>query len=66
MNRAQLQIQMVDVEALLPEDHPARAISEFVGTLDLSQFAEQLQAVEGHAGRPAYDSRLLVSLWICS
>lgn len=66
VNRAQLQFRMVDVEALIPEDHPARAIWEFVGTLDLSQFAEQIRAVEGHAGRPPYDPQLLVSLWIYS
>jgi len=66
VNRAQLQFQMVDVEALIPEDHPARAIWEFVGTLDLRRFTEEVRAVEGHAGRPAYDPRLLVSLWIYS
>jgi transposase len=66
VNRAQLQFRVVDVEALIPEDHPARAIWEFVGTLDLSRFADQVRAVEGHAGRPAYDPQLLVSLWIYS
>lgn len=66
VNRAQLQFRMVDVEALIPEGHPARAIWEFVGTLDLRPFAEQVRAVEGHAGRPPYDPRLLVSLWIYS
>ncbi|MGQ0551286.1 MAG: IS1182 family transposase [Armatimonadota bacterium] len=66
VNRAQLQFRMVDVEALIPEDHPGRAIWAFVGTLDLRPFTEQIRAVEGHAGRPPYDPRLLVSLWIYS
>lgn len=66
VNRAQLRFQMVDVEGLLPEDHPARAIWEFVGKLDLSPFTEQIRAVEGGAGRPAYDPHLLISLWIYS
>lgn len=66
VNRAQLQFRVVDVEALIPEDHPARAIWEFVGKVDLSRFTEQIRAVEGGAGRPAYDPHLLSSLWIYS
>jgi len=66
VNRTQLQFRVVDVEALIPEDHPARAIWEFVGRLDLSRFTEEIRAVEGGAGRPAYHPQLLVSLWIYS
>ncbi|MGH2670837.1 MAG: IS1182 family transposase, partial [bacterium] len=66
MNRAQVQFRVVDVEALIPEDHPARAIWEFVGRVDLSRYTEEIRAVEGGAGRPAYDPQLLVSLWIYS
>ncbi len=66
VNRAQVQFRVVDVEALIPEDHPARAIWEFVGKLDLSRFTAEIRAVEGGAGRPAYDPQLLVSLWIYS
>jgi transposase len=54
----------VDVERLIEEDHPARAIWEFVGHLDLSAFHEAIDAVEGRAGRPALDPQLLISLWI--
>jgi transposase len=54
----------VDVERLIEEDHPARAIWECVGHLDLSAFHEALKAVEGRAGRPALDPQLLISLWI--
>lgn len=66
VNRAQLQFRMVDVEALLPEDHPARAIWAFVGALDLRQYRETIRAVEGSAGRPAFDPQLLVSVWLYS
>jgi len=66
VNRAQMQFRVVDVEALIPEDHPARALWEFVGRLDLSRYTEQIRAVEGGAGRPAYDPHLLISLWIYS
>jgi transposase len=54
----------VDVERLIGEEHPARAVWEFVGKLDLSGYQEQARAVEGKAGRPGWDPRLLISLWV--
>jgi transposase len=64
INRAQLLMRTVDVERLIAEDHPARAIWEFTGRLDLSPFYEAIGAVSGVAGRSAWDPRLLISLWI--
>jgi transposase len=66
VNRQQLLLRTVDVEQLIPVDHPARAIWEFVGKLHLEGFREQVRSVEGSAGRPALDPQLLVSLWIYS
>lgn len=66
VDRAQLLLRTVDVEALIPGDHPARAIWEFVGRLDLSRYTDLIRSVEGSAGRPAYDPHLLVSLWVYS
>ena len=64
VNRKQLLMRSVDVEQLIPEDHPARAIWEFVGRLDLSAFYRDIAAVEGVAGRSAWDPQLLISVWI--
>jgi transposase len=64
IDRRQLFFRNVDVEELVDEDHPVRAIWQVVEKLDLSGFATQIQAVEGVAGRSATDPRLLVSLWI--
>jgi len=64
VDRNQMMMRPVDVEALIEEDHPARAIWEFVGQLDLSSYQEPIQAVEGVAGRPVWDPRLLISVWI--
>lgn len=64
LNRNQMMMRPVDVEGLIEEDHPARAIWEFVGQLDLSAYEEPIAAVEGVAGRPVWDPRLLISLWI--
>ena len=48
----------------MPRDHPARAIWDLTGELDLSAFAAEVRAVEGHAGQSAIHPRLLVSLWL--
>ena len=64
VNRDQTMMRVVDVEQLLEEDHPARAIWAFVGELDLEPFHEPIEAVEGVAGRPVWNRQLLVSLWI--
>jgi transposase len=64
VNRSQLLWHAVDVEKLVPPDHLARAVWELVGQLDLKAYTAQVGSVEGVAGRPAYDPRLLISLWI--
>ena len=64
INRKQLLLRPVDVEALVPLDHEVRAIWEFTGHLDLSSYYETIHSVEGKAGCTAFDPRLLLSLWI--
>jgi transposase len=66
VDRKQLLFRTVDVDGLIEEDHPARAIWEFVGQMDLSRYTEQVRSVRGAAGRPALDPQLLVSLWVYS
>ena len=63
-NRAQLELRPTDLESLLPEDHRARAVWDFVSGLDLSPWYEEIRAIEGEAGRPAIDPAILLSLWI--
>jgi transposase len=64
INREQMVMRVVDIEQLVDQDHPVRAIWEFVGRLDLSSFCEQIRAVEGERGRPTHHPRLMVSLWV--
>ena len=64
INRQQMVMRPMDVEELVPEDHEVRAIWELVGRLDLSRYYEEIEAIEGEAGRPALDPRLMVSLWV--
>ncbi len=64
INREQMWLRPVNVEALVPEDHEVRAIWEFVGRLDLGRYYDEIEVVEGEAGRSASDPRLMISLWI--
>jgi transposase len=57
-------MRTVDVEMLIEEDHPARAIWELVGRLDLSRYYAEIGSVEGRAGREHTDPQLLISLWV--
>lgn len=63
-NRAQVELQPCDLEALLPPGHAARLVWRFVEGLDLTQLYAAIRAREGHAGRPAIDPKILVALWL--
>jgi len=62
--RDQLSLQPVDLEALVPEDHPARGIWALVERLDLSPFYDEIEARGETAGRPATDPAVLLALWL--
>jgi transposase len=49
---------------LLPEDHQARIVWDYVDRLDLSPLYRRIKAVERHAGQPAIDPRILFALWL--
>jgi transposase len=63
-NRTQLEFRPVDLEGLLPADHRARVVWEFVEGLDLRPLYQAIRAVDGHAGRPAIDPAILTALWL--
>lgn len=63
-NRAQVELRPLDLESLLAPDHPARAVWEFVESLDLSPLYAAVRSVEGSAGRPAIDPRIYMALWL--
>src|SRR6266851_1321422 len=64
VNRQQMSWRAVDVEKLIGEDHPARAIWTLVGRLDLSPFYRAIESSVEEGGRPAFDPQLLLSLWV--
>src|SRR5580698_3845711 len=64
VNRQQMSWRAVDVEKLIGEDHPARAIWTLVGRLDLSSFYRAIDSSAEEGGRPAFEPELLISLWV--
>ena len=64
VNRQQMSWCAVDVERLIGEEHPARAIWTLVGCLDLSSFYQGIESSTDEGGRPAFDPQLLISLWV--
>ena len=62
--RSQPTLEVFDAEDWLADNHPARLVWAFVETLDLTEFYERIESVEGGAGRPASDPRVLLALWL--
>ena len=63
-NRAQLAWGRIDLEAQLPDDHPARAICAVIERLDLAALYGPIEARDEVAGAPAIDPKLLLGLWV--
>jgi transposase len=62
--RQQVVMHVASLDSLLPEDHRARVVWEFVQGLDLGALYEPIRAVEGTAGREATDPQILLALWL--
>jgi transposase len=62
--RNQLSLQPVDLEALVPADHPVRGIWALVERLDLSEYYDEIAARGSKAGRPATDPKVMLALWM--
>lgn len=63
-NRAQATMRVCALEDLIPDDHQVRIVWDYVQGLDLTPLLQQIQATEAHAGAPAIDPRILMSLWL--
>jgi transposase len=63
-DRHQLRLQPQTMDELVPADHVVRAVWKYVESLPLAPLYEEVLAVEGQAGRPAIDPKLLVALWL--
>ena len=65
MDREQMWLLPPSLDDLLPLDHPARFVAEFVDALDREGWAELGVEMEGDPlGAPAYHPRALLSVWL--
>ena len=63
-DRQQVRLVTLEIDALLPPEHRARIVWEWVAAQDLSGFEAAIRAVEGHPGRPPIDPAILLALWL--
>lgn len=63
-DRSQVDPHPKRIDELIPPDHKARLIWALVEEMDMAPLYEEVKSVEGHAGRPAIDPRILVALWL--
>jgi transposase len=63
-NRDQIVFRAAPLDALIPQDHPARIIWDYVDGLDLKPLYDRIKAVEGGSGRAPIDPKILVTLWL--
>jgi transposase len=63
-NRRQGEMRTDSVDELLPPEHPVRDVWQFVEEVDLSALLAQIRSVDGNAGAPAIDPRILLALWL--
>ena len=64
VNRQQRSGRAVDVEHLIGEDHPARAIGALLRRLNLGAVYQASESSAEEGGRPAFDPQLLIRLWV--
>jgi transposase len=57
-------MRCLPLDALLPDDHRARSVWDYVQGLDLTPLLQRIRAVEGGKGQAATDPRLLLALWL--
>lgn len=62
--RRQVEMHFLALEQMLPIDHRARAVWQFVEGLDLSPLYAEIKAVEGGVGRNPVDPRILMAMWM--
>ena len=65
MGREQIWMLPPTLDELLPLDHPARFVAEFVDALDREDWGELGVKIDGEVlGAPAYHPRALLSVWL--
>ena len=63
-NREQIEFRACSWNDLLPTDHQARIVWQYVQSLDLSALYDRIGAIEHRPGQPPIDPAILMSLWL--
>jgi transposase len=64
IDRSQSLLRPVVVEELVGPEHKVRAIWDLTGLLPMEGFLKPVKTREGQAGAPAWNPRLLLSVWL--
>jgi transposase len=62
--RNQAEMVVRDLDSLIEEDHPVRALWDFLSRLDLADFYASIKVDLNQPGRPASDPQVLLGLWV--
>lgn len=63
-HRSQVEMQLFSLDEMLPADHRARIVWDYVRSLDLEPFYSMIEVDDSTPGRPAIAPEILVSLWL--
>jgi transposase len=64
--RDQFEMRTGTLNQLLPENHKARNVWEFIEKMDTGLCFEDINTFRGHSGRPASSPKILLALWVYS
>lgn len=62
--RNQVEFRMSSIDELLPSDHRARLIWQYVEKLDICSLIVGVRSFAGSGGAPTTDPRILLTLWL--
>lgn len=63
-DRSQVDPNPKKIDDLIAPSHKARLVWALIEELDMTGLYRDIKSVEGHAGSPAIDPRILVALWL--
>lgn len=63
-HRTQIEMQWYSLDQMLPEDHRARIVWQYVESLNLEPLYEKIEVTSNKAGRTAIAPEILLALWL--
>lgn len=62
--RNQVEMRIASLDDMLPQDHKARFVWDFVEQLNFDTVLGSIKSLDGAVGRPATDPKILLALWL--